>query len=118
MSEGVESLTAEFEKKKNNLSMNLNIERSTKINSTRLQRMAVRNTCIEELRVHVREHLVNDIAKTTNEHYKKTMKDLIMQGLIKLLEEVVLLKCRQQDRDMVKGMMPGLEKEYTTYMKA
>ncbi len=48
--EGIESLNEEFDKKLFNLNMNLNIERSTKINQTRLLRMKERNICIEKIR--------------------------------------------------------------------
>ena len=45
--QGLDTLTEEFDKKLMNLTMNLNIERSTKINQTRLLRMKERNKCIE-----------------------------------------------------------------------
>ena len=45
--EGVDSLAEEYEKKNMNLVKNLNIERSGKINATRLMRMSERNKCIE-----------------------------------------------------------------------
>lgn len=44
--EGLESLNDEFDKKLMNLTMNLNIERSTKINQTRILKMTESNKCI------------------------------------------------------------------------
>ena len=39
-------MNEDFDKKVNQLNMNMNIEKSTKINSTRLLRMKERNVCI------------------------------------------------------------------------
>ncbi len=115
--EGVQELGEEYEKKNMNLIKNLNIERSSKINSTRLMRMAERNKCIEQIKKEAKEKIASDIAKPTNQLYKDTMKKLIMQGLIKLLEKHVILKVRAQDVDMVKGMCADIEAEFSKYMK-
>lgn len=45
------------------------------------------------------------------------MRDLIVQGCIKLLESVVLLKVRQVDLEMVKGLLPAAKEEYDTLMQ-
>jgi hypothetical protein len=50
-----------MEKKLFNLNMNLNIERSTKINATRLQKMKERNNCI----LKIREEAIDQLLKTT-----------------------------------------------------
>ena len=60
--EGVENLKEEYDKKTMNLVKNLNIERSTKINSTRLMRMAERNRCIEAIREEASAKITNEIA--------------------------------------------------------
>lgn len=44
------------------------------------------------------------------------MKDLIIQGCIKLLEPVVLLKIRWADLEFVKGLIPQVEKEFKALM--
>ena len=55
VAEGLNDLNAEFDKKIMNLTMNLNIERSTKINQTRIQKMVERNKCIEKVRDETKE---------------------------------------------------------------
>ena len=45
--EGRQQLVDDFDKKLNNLQMNLNIEKSTKINASRLERMKARNKFID-----------------------------------------------------------------------
>ena len=53
--EGIDSLNTEFDKKIMNLNMNLNIEKSSKINQTRIQKMEERNKCIEKIRDETKE---------------------------------------------------------------
>ncbi len=40
------------------------------------------------------------------------MKDLILQGLIKLMEPEVMIKCRKSDEAVVKSVMDVAAKEY------
>jgi len=49
--------------------------------------------------------------------YLKTTKDLILQSMIKLLEPELLILCRKEDGGDIKGMIKGLESEYTSFMK-
>lgn len=77
--EGVESLNGEFDKKLMNLTMNLNIERSTKINQTRILRMTERNKCIEKVKEETKEQLLKTIVNPTNYMYKNAIKNLIIQ---------------------------------------
>lgn len=44
------------------------------------------------------------------------MKDLIIQGCIKLLEPVVLIKIRKSDLEFVKKLVPEAEREFKTHM--
>lgn len=53
--EGIEAMNDEYDKKNMNLTMNLNIERSTKINQTRILRMKERNNCIDKVKDETKE---------------------------------------------------------------
>ena len=64
--EGVELLTEDHDKKVSQLMMNANIEKSTKINSTRLQRMKERNLCILQVKDEVKKHFMKNIIGTNN----------------------------------------------------
>ncbi|CDW84804.1 UNKNOWN [Stylonychia lemnae] len=114
--EGVESLNTEFDKKLMNLTMNLNIERSTKINQTRILRMTERNKCIEKVKEETKEQLLKTIVNPTNYMYKNAIKNLIIQGMIKLLEPELFLKCRKEDQDLVKSLLPECEQEFKDIM--
>jgi len=62
-----------------NLTMNLNIERSTKINQTRILRMTERNKCIDRVKEETKEQLLKTIVNPTNYMYKNAIKNLIIQ---------------------------------------
>jgi V-type H+-transporting ATPase subunit E len=77
--EGLEALNEEFDKKLMNLTMNLNIERSTKINQTRILRMTERNNCVNRVKEETKEQLLKTIVNPTNYMYKGAIKNLIIQ---------------------------------------
>lgn len=81
--EGLEALNDEFDKKLMNLTMNLNIERSTKINQTRILRMTERNKCVNKVKEETKEQLLKTIVNPTNYMYKGAIKNLIIQVSIK-----------------------------------
>jgi V-type H+-transporting ATPase subunit E len=84
--EGIDSLNTEFDKKIMNLNMNLNIERSSKINLTRIQKMEERNKCIEKIRDETKEQMLKTIVNPTNYMYKGAIKNLIIQVSLFLLK--------------------------------
>lgn len=84
--EGIDALNTEFDKKIMNLNMNLNIERSSKINLTRIQKMEERNKCIEKIRDETKEQMLKTIVNPTNYMYKGAIKNLIIQVSFLLLK--------------------------------
>ena len=78
MQAGLEQLNEEFDKKLFNLTMNLNIERSTKVNATRLLRMKERNDCLLKLKEETKEQLLKTVVNPTNFNYKNATKNLII----------------------------------------
>jgi hypothetical protein len=77
--QGLDSMNDDYYKKLMNLTMNLNIERSTKINQTRLQKMKERNFCIDKVKDEAKEQMLKTVVNPTNYMYKGAMKNLIIQ---------------------------------------
>ena len=75
---GLANLEEDYHKKINNLQMNLNIERSTKINATRLQKMKERNICMDKVKEECKEQMLKTVVNPTNYMYKGAMKNLII----------------------------------------
>ena len=78
--------------------------------------MRERNNCLEKIRadmkVKLREERVSNRAR-----YLATLKNLILQAMIKLIEPSLQICCRADDRSEVQGMLKGLESEYHQFMK-
>jgi hypothetical protein len=62
-----------------NLQMNLNIERSTKVNAARLLKMKERNDRIIKIKEESKEQLLKTKINPTNHEYKTCIKKLILQ---------------------------------------
>lgn len=115
---GLHTMNEDNDKKLQRLMQNLNIERSTKINETRLKKMKERNLCIERVRDETKEQLLRKIVDPKNANYRLAIKNLIIQGMIKLLEPTLLLICRREDIGLVKELIPECEKHFISTMKA
>ena len=77
--------------------------------------MKRRNECMEDLRRSAREKMEADFNKS-NPQYCETLKKLIVQGMIKLLEEEVELKVREDEVSLVQAMIDDCETEYSEVM--
>ena len=106
-----EKLNSEFDKKWKQLAVKQRIERSATINTARMEAMRVRNDLVmglvEEARFAISQRFQSD-ANT----YKKLLKDLIVQGLVKLLDRDVTLRCRQADLSFVRAVMDDAKSTY------
>merc|ERR1711971_745441 len=49
--------------------------------------------------------------------YQTFLKDLIVQGLVRLLEKKVIVVVREQDKALVQEFLPQAEKEFSAYFK-
>lgn len=114
---GLHSLNEDQDKKLQRLMQNLNIERSTKVNEVRLKKMTERNNCVEKIRTETREQLQRNVINPANPAYRTAVKNLIIQSMIKLLEPTLLVKCRKEDLQMVREIIPECEKYFLETMK-
>lgn len=76
---GLHTMNEDFDKKLQKLTQNLNIERSTKVNETRLKKMKERNDCVERVKEETRDHMLRSIVNPTNLTYRAAIKNLIIQ---------------------------------------
>jgi vacuolar-type H+-ATPase subunit E/Vma4 len=98
-----------------NLQINQKIAASAKTNETRIKRMACRNDHLQLLREATKAKLISDLAPETD-HYKQTVKQLIVQGMIRLLEDEVELKVRAGEEDMINEMLADCESQFSEHM--
>lgn len=62
-------------------------------------------------------HKINGFAKPDNPKYKDLVKQLILQGMVKLLEPQCFVRVRKIDVDFVKTLFKDLQQEYSQIMK-
>ncbi len=71
------------------------IFKSRKLNECRMREMKVRFDMIERIQEEAKRNLLQTVQNTSN--YKAFLKQLIKQGLIKLLEENIEIRCLKEE---------------------
>jgi V-type H+-transporting ATPase subunit E len=85
-------------------------------NKSNMTKMEKRHELLDDL---INETLtkIKNFAKNDNPKYKDLIKNLIVQSMVKLLEDTCLIRVRKSDVDMVKKILPECEREYSEYLK-
>lgn len=78
---------------------------STEIGESRRKKMIVREELLQQLEVDASKSC-NKITKD-NKRYEALMAKLMVQGMIKLFEEDITLRCREADIALVKKLIPN-----------
>jgi V-type H+-transporting ATPase subunit E len=77
--------------------------------------MEERNKCLLVTKAAMKEKLISE--RTDNrERYLETVKQLIFQSMIKLLEPSLKILCREEDESDIQGFLADLSNEYHEYM--
>ena len=94
----------------------MKIKKSAALNKQRIRKMVERNKWAEE--AYKSSHIkLNERMTKKPKEYKALLKNLIVQGLIKLMESNVRIMCRESDEDIVKDVLEEAAQEYKTLMK-
>jgi V-type H+-transporting ATPase subunit E len=109
-------LEEEYQKKWKSIEVNRRIERSAAINRARMDIMQIKNECIDELLQETRL-AVAEKARRDPDAYKLTLKNLIIQGLIKLLESDVKIRARKEDSELVQSVLEAAAREFKEIMQ-
>ena len=115
MHEGRVQIKSDYDEKVGKLNQDLNIKRSKLINGSRLTKYKERNQCLLEIKDLMVARLQKTM-KTERKRYLETVKNLILQGMIKLIEPTLQIKCRRDDVQDIKGMCKDLESKYSSFM--
>ncbi len=104
IAEEKERVTAEIKERLRKDEINLKIERSKKENVLRIQKMRTVNELIIQL---FKEARVKIAKKQQQEPkvYAELIKNLVIQGLIRLMEPEVHIRCRKSDLNIVKSVL-------------
>lgn len=78
--------------------------------------MRVRNECLDKIKEAMKLKLKQQ--RTENRgRYLDTLKNLILQAMIKLLEPELIICCREDDKKDVESMLPDIQKTYHKFMQ-
>ena len=105
-----------MEKELENYKTSMKIEQSKKMNKLRLEKLKVKIDCVNSVFEEAKNQLALRIKNDPNE-YKKVLKDLIIQGFIKLLEDKINIICKKEDYDIVNELIDEAKEEFLDKLK-
>merc|ERR1711976_1134619 len=92
-----------FDKKENEKLTKYKIERSITINESRNEVLLATNKALLKLLNKCQLTMIEKVQDKS--YYKNLLKELITQGLVKMREENVKIRCLEGDADMVRSVM-------------
>lgn len=111
-----EKIAKRMEKELENYKTQMKIQQSQKMNKLRLEQLKVKIDCVNQVFEESKAQLQNKI-KSDPEQYKKVLKDLMIQGFIKLLEDNVSIICKKEDYQTVCDLVEPAKKEFEEKIK-
>lgn len=91
------------------------IAQSKKMNTARIKRMEHTNNLVKSLLGAAGERMAQQMANDSDA-YATLLKNLLVQGLIKLIEPKVTLRCRQSDVSILQSIISDAVSEYQQSM--
>lgn len=106
-----DKIRQEFDKKAKKLEVQRSIDRSTAINRARLRRIAAQEQVVNEVCIQSQKQLATISSDTAR--YKELLTNLIVQGLLRLLEPEIVIRCREVDRQVVESVLSAAAAKYS-----
>jgi len=116
LEQGKDNVREDIEKKLRQVEGQKRIERSSRINNSRLRKMQARNTVILKILDQAEVDLAKKI-ETDKGFYRDLLKKLIIQSFIKLFEKKVVIKTLERDRGVVEELIPECISEFQAFVK-
>ncbi|XP_076937965.1 V-type proton ATPase subunit E2-like [Bidens hawaiensis] len=102
----------EFERKTKQVEVKKKIEYSTQLNASRIKFLQAQDDMVTSMRDSASKELLN--ASHNKNTYRKLIRDLIVQSLMRLREPSVLLRCREIDLSLVESAIEEAKREYAS----
>lgn len=110
-----DKIKQEYERKEKQVEVRKKIEYSMQLNASRLKVLQAQDDLVAAMRESAAQEL---LAVCEHHHsYKRLLKDLIVQGLLRLKEPAVLLRCREADHHLVHSILEEAKEEYAKKAK-
>lgn len=114
--EGKMKVQEEYEKKEKDLQVQQRIAQSAEIGRQTKRRMVARDDLLNALYQDAKDRLAK-LSLNDKEKYTAVLKDLILQGLIKIEEPDIVVRCRKVDMEIVRAVIPEVREKYIKMMK-
>ncbi|KAG4967040.1 hypothetical protein JHK82_032756 [Glycine max] len=101
----------EYERKAKQIDVRRKIEYSTQLNAARIKVLQAQDDAVGAMKDAAKKGLLR--ISNDKKVYRKLVKDMIVQGLLRLREPSVLLRCRESDRKLVESLIEEAKKEYS-----
>ena len=111
-----EKISKKIEKELEDYQTKMKIVQSQKMNKLRLEKLKVKIDCVNSVFEDAKTQLIKKI-KNNPEEYKKILKDLLVQGFIRLLDDKVNVLCKKEDFDIVKSLIEEAKNEFLEKLK-
>ncbi|KAG6556836.1 hypothetical protein Mapa_001783 [Marchantia paleacea] len=105
----------EYERKEKQVEVRKKIEYSTQLNASRLKVLQAQDDLVRSMKAAAEKQLIN--VSHHHESYSRLLKDLIVQGLSRLREPSVQLRCRERDFDLVERVLDHAKQQYRVKAK-
>jgi len=111
----MERLQVEMHEREDQDKTQKRLERSRRINETRLEIQKHRNDMLEQLKDSLQGKLLESVKD--GKKYEELLKGLVLQGLIRLLEKKVNIRCVERDAALIKKILPEVAEKYRKFIK-
>ncbi|CAD6333489.1 unnamed protein product [Miscanthus lutarioriparius] len=105
----------EYERKEKQVDVRRKIEYSTELNAARIKLLQAQDDVVTGMKESAGDALLR-VTKDANA-YKRVLKGLIVQSLLRLREPALVLRCRETDRSLVEAVLEVAKKEYAEKAK-
>ena len=114
--EGRMKVQEEYIKKEKDLQVQQRIAQSAEIGRQTKRRMVARDDLLNKLYQLAKERLAQ-LSVNEQDKYTEVLKDLILQGLIKIEEPDIVVRCRKVDLELVRAIIPQVREKYVKMMR-
>ena len=111
-----EKITRKLEKELEDYKTKMKIAQSQKMNKLRLEKLKVKIDCVNSVFEDAKTQLVKKI-RNNPEEYRKLLKDLLIQGFIRLLDDRINVICKKEDYEVVKSLIDEAKNEFLNKLK-
>ncbi|KAF5730049.1 V-type proton ATPase subunit E [Tripterygium wilfordii] len=100
----------EYERKEKQVEVRKKIEYSMQLNASRIKVLQAQDDVVNSMK----EAAAKELLHVSHDHhnYKRLLKDLIVQSMLRLKEPAVLLRCRKEDLHLVESVLDSAREDY------